>query len=326
MRKVYLYSIALLLAVAVVCPAATNITLGFDSLPSAQGWTYASGCAPNALPEGSVFSLANGFLRLNTAARGTSFVSGFYELSSLTGIDPSASFIFEARVRVLAVDPPPPSTAQVFSLNATLGGVLYLLQVGDGEVRTFDPPSPGIAVDTTIFHTYSIVKQAGATTYAVLVDGVPVLTQNTIPEGGGDDVVFGDGSCFSRNGIAEISSVRFSQPYGVCPLYDPTKAVHSGATIPIKLQLCDGSGNDLSSSSITVHAVSITQVSNSISGAVEDSGNANPDYDFRFDSSLGTTGGYIFNLKTTGLTTGTYNLNFTVTGDSFTYTAPFQVK
>jgi len=94
----------------------------------------------------------------------------------------------------------------------------------------------------------------------------------------------------------------------------------------VKLQLCDGSGNDLSSSTITLHATSVTQVSTSISGQVQDAGNANPDNDFRFDSTLGPTGGYIFNLKTTGLTTGTYNLNFTVTGDSFVYAASFQVK
>ena len=121
-------------------------------------------------------------------------------------------------------------------------------------------------------------------------------------------------------------SVTTQPLYEVCLLYDPTKAVHSGATIPIKLQLCDASGNDLSSSSIMVHAVSITQISNSISGAVDAAGNANPDFDFRFDATLGSTGGYIFNLKTTGLSTGTYNLNFTVTGDSFVYATPFQVK
>jgi hypothetical protein len=114
--------------------------------------------------------------------------------------------------------------------------------------------------------------------------------------------------------------------YNVCLLYDPTKAVKSGATIPIKLQLCDASGNDLSSAAITAHATSINQVSTTISGDVEDAGNANPDNDFRFDATLGPTGGYIFNLKTIGLTTGTYNLNFTVTGDSFVYAAPFQVK
>lgn len=114
--------------------------------------------------------------------------------------------------------------------------------------------------------------------------------------------------------------------YHLCLLYDSTKAVHSGSTIPIKLQLCDGSGNDLSSWTIILHATSITQVSTSTSGQVQSPGDANPDSNFRFDSTLGTTGGYIFNFKTTGLSTGTYNLNFTVTGDSFVYAAPFQVR
>ncbi|MBI1787009.1 MAG: hypothetical protein HYR60_05575 [Acidobacteria bacterium] len=114
--------------------------------------------------------------------------------------------------------------------------------------------------------------------------------------------------------------------YSTCLLYDPAKAAKSGSTMPIKLQLCDTNGNNQSSPSITVHAVSITQTSTSISGPVQDSGNANPDNDFRFDSTLGTTGGYIFNLSTKGLATGTYNLNFTVTGDTSVYSAPFQVK
>jgi probable HAF family extracellular repeat protein len=114
--------------------------------------------------------------------------------------------------------------------------------------------------------------------------------------------------------------------YNVCLLYDSTKAVHSGATIPIKLQLCDNAGNDVSSSAITVHAINITLVSSSISGPVQGSGNSNPDNDFRFDATLGPTGGYIFNLKTTGLTTGTYNLNFKAGSDTTVYAAPFQVK
>jgi len=114
--------------------------------------------------------------------------------------------------------------------------------------------------------------------------------------------------------------------YSICLLYNSTKAVRSGATIPIKLQLYDGSGQDNSTPTITLHAISITQTSTSFSGEVQDSGNANSDNDFRFDSALGPTGGYIFNLKTTGLTTSTYNLNFTVTGDPSLKTAPFQVK
>ena len=87
-------------------------------------------------------------------------------------------------------------------------------------------------------------------------------------------------------------------------------AVHSGATIPIKLQLCDGSGNDLSSSSIVVHASSVTQIFTSASSAVENAGNSNPDDNFRFDATLGSTGGYIFNLKTIGTVYGDVQRQF----------------
>ncbi|MBK5294234.1 MAG: PxKF domain-containing protein [Acidobacteriia bacterium] len=114
--------------------------------------------------------------------------------------------------------------------------------------------------------------------------------------------------------------------YNICLLYDPTKAVKSGSTIPIKLQLCDGTGNNRSGANIAVHAISLTRVSDSSLGDVQDSGNANPDNDFHFDSALGGTGGYIFNLSTKGLAAGTYKLTFTVTGDSLSYAVQFQVK
>ena len=52
----------------------------------------------------------------------------------------------------------------------------------------------------------------------------------------------------------------------------------------------------------------------------------NPDLNFRFDPTLGTTGGYIFNLSTRGLGTGTYALSFIASGDPTTHTAMFQVK
>jgi len=78
------------------------------------------------------------------------------------------------------------------------------------------------------------------------------------------------------------------------------------------------------SPSIVLHALSVTPVSAGASGALEASGNANPDFDFRFDSTLGVGGGYIFNLKTTA--SGTWNLNFKITGDPSTHSAMFGVK
>jgi len=125
---------------------------------------------------------------------------------------------------------------------------------------------------------------------------------------------------------ASSGSLTQTVEYGLCLLYDQTMAVHSGAVIPIKLELCDANGNDLSTSAIIVHATGVVLVSTNTPGTLASPGNANPDNDFRFDSTLGSGGGYIFNLSTGGLGTGTYNLQFTAGSDPVTHAAQFEVK
>lgn len=114
--------------------------------------------------------------------------------------------------------------------------------------------------------------------------------------------------------------------YQICPLYDPLVAKKSGTVYPIKLQLCDANGHNLSSPSIVVHATSVTQASSNAPGPLDDTGNANPDFDFRYDAALGGTGGYIFNLSLRGFSTGTYDLNFTVGADPAIRSVRFAVK
>ena len=127
------------------------------------------------------------------------------------------------------------------------------------------------------------------------------------------------------NAANNSASASVTAIYNICVLYDQTKTVHSGAVIPIRLYLCDASGNDLSGSSIVVHATGVTQVSTSASGTLEDAGNSNPDSDFRYDSTLGPSGGYIFNLSTAGMS-GTYDLNFTAGADPTTHNVLFGVQ
>jgi hypothetical protein len=67
-------------------------------------------------------------------------------------------------------------------------------------------------------------------------------------------------------------------------------------------------------------------VSNSASYDVEDAGNANPDSDFRYDPTLGDSGGYIFNLQTKGRRVGTYRLEFVVSGDPVTHSVIVQLR
>jgi probable HAF family extracellular repeat protein len=129
------------------------------------------------------------------------------------------------------------------------------------------------------------------------------------------------GQTASFSPFAVVKEVPVS--YSIVALYDQTKAYKSGSTLPIKVQLRDATGANVSSSSITVTATAVTQISNSASGALVDSGNANPDNNFRYDTSLA---GYIFNLSLKGYATGTYRLSFKAGIDAATHTVAFQVK
>ena len=114
--------------------------------------------------------------------------------------------------------------------------------------------------------------------------------------------------------------------YGFAALYDQTAVHNSGSTIPIKLAIKNAAGNNISSASTVVTAVGVALISTSVYGPVEDAGNANPDNNFRFDSTLTAGGGYVFNLKTTGLATGIYSLYFRVGSDPTLHAVQFQVR
>lgn len=122
---------------------------------------------------------------------------------------------------------------------------------------------------------------------------------------------------------AAPSLVNYTVNFGFQILFDQTKTHKSGSTIPIKIRLVDANGANVSSPANLVHAVSVIQIASQASPLVDDAGSANPDFDFRYDASLG---GYIFNLKTTGYGTGSYLLNFIAAGGSTVYSVGFQVK
>jgi hypothetical protein len=148
-----------------------------------------------------------------------------------------------------------------------------------------------------------------------------------ILDGAGDRMtIFGGDSGGTFVNDTWVLNLNPGPQFNLCLLYDSTKAVRSGATIPIKLQLCNSDGTNLSAPGTILHAISVAQTSTTISGPVQDAGSSNPDSDFRYDPTLGGTVGYIFNLKTTGMNTGSYTLNFKAGSDPTIYQAPFQVK
>jgi hypothetical protein len=133
--------------------------------------------------------------------------------------------------------------------------------------------------------------------------------------------------CATVNSLSPFVIARSIEPvYTIRTLYDTSKSFKAGSTAPIRIQVTDAAGGNLAAASLMLHAVELRQVSTAASSTVVDAGQSNADADFRFDQTLGGTGGYIFNLKTTGLATGSYELLFTVGGGSRRYAVTVQIR
>ena len=194
-----------------------------------------------------------------------------------------------------------------------------------------DKKAPTITI-TTPTSTLYLLNQSVAANFTCQDNGAGVATCNgSAPNGGNIDTASAGSKLFTvsaTDNVANAASpeqVSYTVGFGISVLYDQTKAAKSGSTIPIKLQLVDALGHNVSSATLVVHAVSLIQITTSASETINDAGNSNPDANFRFDSSL-AGGGYIFNLKTTGLTTGTYRLGFTTDGDPGIHYVQFAVR
>ena len=218
--------------------------------------------------------------------------------------------------------------------------------VGFGTDGTYSYDSTGLSADISQFDTtppvVSITTPAGGATYTLNqsviaayacsdVDSTAVTCVGTMPNGSPIDTASTGLKTFTAVGTDQANnqasaSATYSVGYAICWLYDQTKEVHSGAVVPIKLALCDSGNANQSSSTITVTAIALTLVGTGSPVTLDFAGNSNPDNNFRFDSTLGTGGGYIFNLSTAGLAVGTYALTFTVSGDPTLHSAQFAVS
>ena len=124
-------------------------------------------------------------------------------------------------------------------------------------------------------------------------------------------------------GNATTMSVRYTVGYGVRTLYDESKAHKSGSNVPLKIQLIDAAGRNLSSPLLVVTAVGVIRVSDRVTDALAELSDEAAGTDFKYDSGLA---GYHYNFKTTGLASGRYVVMFRVGGDPATYQIPFQIR
>jgi hypothetical protein len=196
-----------------------------------------------------------------------------------------------------------------------------------------DQTPPQISVTAPTATTY-LLHQVVTTGYAcadLLADGATpgsgvAACAGSVANGGALDTASVGTKTFTVTaqdavGNTASQSVTYTVAYNICVLYDQTQAHKAGSAVPIKLALCDAGGANISADTIVVTAIGLTQVSTDASSTVVDAGDANPDDNFRYAG-----GSYLYNLKTTGLTTGTWQLTFTVAGDPSTHSIQFQVR
>lgn len=107
--------------------------------------------------------------------------------------------------------------------------------------------------------------------------------------------------------------------YGIQTLFNTSKPVHEGAALPVKLEVIDATGDNLSSANLTLTAISIVGPDDQ-TYTPQAKGNANPNNVFR---NVGF--GYLYNLDTTGLAPGTYKLLVKVGDDPVPHAVSFTV-
>ncbi len=222
-----------------------------------------------------------------------------------------------------------PADANICGLMGTfLAAFIWLLYVSFRTARIITAVAMcALSIGILAQKSSPIFERSSSNETAGSNEVLPAVTAETshASHGSGTVIVL-SGSRASEEISQKNKTVKADPRYKICPLYDQTKAVKSGAIIPIKLELCNASGADVSASSIVVTSTALTKISNNSPGMLMEAGSTNPHNNFRFDAALGRTGGYILNLKTTGLSTGTYSLSFTAGSDPTVYSVQFQVK
>lgn len=187
-----------------------------------------------------------------------------------------------------------------------------------------DKKAPVISIGTPTAAIYTL-NQVVTASYACTDGGSGVATcTGPVPSGASIDTSTAGLHSFTvtaTDNVGNLSTqtVTYTVTYAVCLLYDSAKPRAAG-TYPFRIALCDAFGANVSSSSVTVHATLITP------GGIAPTSSAQPTNDFATFPGSGTTGGYIYALDTKNLSTGSYELHVSASGDPIDHTLPFAIK
>jgi hypothetical protein len=181
--------------------ATTTIILDFQSLPSAQGWTYMS----SGPLEANAFSVDGSKLIQNTMGTGSTFAD--YHIASI--VNPTLPFTIAVRVRVLQSEQTQPGApATAVTIGAFTGTEVFGFGLNTGNINVAGTTML-FPFDTTQFHDYRIEAVPGVK-MDLFVDNVLLTSIPPVLNNAPNDLLFGNGSSF-ENGSAEITNFTFIQ-------------------------------------------------------------------------------------------------------------------
>jgi hypothetical protein len=160
-------SSALVIALA-SAEANAAITLDFNTLPSAQGWSYL-GVNTSAPNENSVFSVSGGVLTQNTIGV-ASYAPSSNRYNLFDALTPGLDYTLEVRAQLFQEQYYDANNHWAFGAGFFDGtGHAYGLSLGDAGVKTNWGYYTGI--NTHEAHTYRLVSDASAGTAELWIDG-----------------------------------------------------------------------------------------------------------------------------------------------------------
>ncbi len=190
-----------------------------------------------------------------------------------------------------------------------------------------DRKAPEIRLVTPGAETYTLNQEVAA--HYECVDGGSgvVSCQGTVENGSALDTSSTGTKSFSIDAVDNVentssAALTYDVTYAIHALYDQTKVHKSGSTVPVKLQIHDANGANMSSADIVLTSVKMSKLDGTET-VTNVASSANPDSVFRYDKGLK---GYMYNLKLKGLSAGAWLLTFTVSGDPVEHTVAINVR
>lgn len=189
-----------------------DITLHFDTLPSAQGWTYKNSTASNpdpgvTTPEVQVFSIAGNALHQDSFGLNT---PAYYSLRD--AIDVRLPFTLSLRARVTEDLGDPSRNPVGFAFEVWTGQELFGIGLSTGLISDDDHRTVGF--DNRGFHDYVLQGGTGQG-YRLLVDGSEQLMGGGSFLGPTDRLklfLLGQAAGGQPNARADVTSFDFIQP------------------------------------------------------------------------------------------------------------------